>query len=94
LTTELWIVVWTSLIKRGNITVTATTLAVSLGVMSVEVITAREGSVAARNPADMRLLFRVALHMSLEVLLSLETTFAAGLLASELDLFDDRRKIL
>jgi hypothetical protein len=94
LTTELGIVVRTGFIKRGDITVTAASLAVSLSVVSVEVITARKGPVAARNPADMRLLLRVALHMSLEVLLSLEPTFATRLLASELDLFDDGRKIL
>jgi hypothetical protein len=61
--------------------------------MSIEVIASRESSVAARNPADVWLFLRVALHVSLQMLLPLKPALATGLLAAELDLFDDGRKI-
>ena len=44
---------------------------------------------AARNPTDMRLLLRMALHVALEVFLALETPLAARLLALELHLPND-----
>lgn len=84
----------TSLIQGRDVAVATAPLAVGLGIVRVEVIAAGEGTVAARNPADMRLLFRVAFHVALEMFLALETSLATGLLALELHLLDDGRQVL
>lgn len=89
LAAELRVVIWAGLIQCGDITIAATSLAVGLGVVCVEVVAAGECSMAPRHPADVRLLFRVALHVPLQVLLPLEAARAAGLFALELDLLDD-----
>lgn len=89
LATEIRIIILTGLIEGRDITVATTPLAVGLGVVCVEIVAAGESAVAARDPANMRLLFGVALHMALEVLLALETPLAARLLALELHLLDD-----
>lgn len=94
LATEVGIEILTGLIEGRNVSVPTAPLAVGLGVMGVEVITAREGTVAAGNPANMRLLLRMTLHVTLEMFLTLEATLAARLLAFELHLFDDGRKVL
>lgn len=49
---------------------------------------------AARNPADMGLFLGVALHVALEVFLSLEATLAARFFALELHLLDDGWQVL
>jgi hypothetical protein len=89
LATEIRIIILTGLIEGRDVAVATTPLAVGLGVVCVKIVAAGESAVAARDPADMRLLFGVALHMTLEVLLALETTLAARLLALELHLLDD-----
>jgi hypothetical protein len=66
---------------------------VSLGIVSVEVVASRKGTVAPRNPANMGLFLGMALHMPLQVLLSLEAPIATRLFAFELNLFDDWRQI-
>jgi len=89
LASEIRIIIGTGLVEGGDVAVATATLAVGLGIVCVEVIAARESTVAARHPTDMRLLLGVALHVTLEVLLALESALAAGLLAFELDLLDD-----
>lgn len=88
------VVVWAVLVQCRDIAIPAAALTVGLRVMRVQVVTARESPFAARNPAYMRLLLRVALHVSLQMLLPLEATLATGLLALELDLLDNRWKVL
>jgi hypothetical protein len=94
LATEIRIIIWAGLVEGGDIAVATTPLAVSLGIVSVEVVAAGESSVAARHPAYVGLLLGMALHMTLEVLLTLKAAFAPRLLALELDLLDDCGKIL
>lgn len=53
---EIRVKVWTGFVERGDVAVATAALAVGLGVVGVEVVAAREGSVAARHPADMGLL--------------------------------------
>lgn len=65
-----------------------------LGVVGIEIVTAGEGAMTAGDPTDMGLLLGVALHVSLQVLLSLEATLATGLFTLELNLFDDGGKVL
>lgn len=89
LSTEVGVEILTGLIEGSDVAVATAPLAVGLGIVGVEVVAAREGSVAARNPADMRLLLGVALHVTLEVFLALETPLAARLLALELHLLND-----
>jgi hypothetical protein len=67
---------------------------VGLGIVGVEVVAARESTVTARYPAYMGLLLGMALHVTLQVLLALESALAAGLLALELDLLDDVGQVL
>lgn len=93
MTTEVGVIVLTSLVKSSDVAVSPSALAVSLGVVGIQVVTAGESTVASRNPADMGLLFGVALHVSLKVLLTLEASLAAGLLALELHLFDNSGQI-
>lgn len=90
---EIRVKVLTGLIEGGDIAIATTPLAVGLGVVGVQIVAARECTVTTRNPAYMRLLLGVALHVTLEVLLALEATLAAGLLALELHLFDDRWQV-
>lgn len=94
LTAEVWVIVRACLVKGSNIAVAATPLAVSLGVVCIEVIASGETPVASWHPAYMRLLLGVALHVPLEMLLPLESTFTTWLLASELDLLDDGGQVL
>lgn len=94
LTTEIWVIIRAGLVEGSDIAIATTPLAVGLGVVSVEIVTARESTVAARYPANMRLFLGVALHMTLQMFLTLEPTLATGLLALELDLLDDRRQVL
>lgn len=89
LSTEVGIEILTAVIEGSDVAVATAPLAVGLGVVSVEVVAAREGAVAARNPTDMRLLLGVALHVALEMFLALETPLAARLLALELHLLND-----
>lgn len=89
LTPELRIVIWAVLVEGGDIAVATTTLAVGLRIVCIEVVAPGESSVAARNPANMRLLFGMTLHVTLEVLLALKSALAARFLALELDLLDD-----
>ena len=49
---------------------------------------------AARHPANMGLLLRMTLHVTLQMLLALEAALAARLLALELDLLDNCREVL
>jgi hypothetical protein len=94
LAAELRIVIRAALVEGSHIAVATTALAVGLGVMGVEVVAARESTMAARYPAYMGLLLGVALHVTLEVLLALETALAAGLLALELNLLNDVGQVL
>ena len=94
LSTEIRVKVWTGLIQCRHVAVATAPFAVCLGVMSVEVVTAREGPVAPRHPAYMGLFLRVALHVSFQMLLALETALAARLFALELHLSDDRWQAL
>lgn len=89
LSTEIRVEILTGLIESRNVAVATAPLAVGLGVVSVEVVAAGECTVTSRNPADMRLFLGVALHVTLKVLLTLETPLAARLLALELHLLDD-----
>ena len=86
---EVRIVVGARLIQSGHISVATAALAVGLGVVGIEVIAAPEGALAPGHPADMGLLFGVALHMPLQMFMPLESPFATGLLALELDLAND-----
>lgn len=94
LTTEVWVIIRAGLVEGSDIAIATTPLAVGLGVVSVEIVTARESALAARYPANMRLFLGVALHMTLQMFLTLEPAFATRLLALELDLLDDRRQVL
>lgn len=94
LTTEVRVEVLAGFIEGCNIAIATATLTVGLGVVGVQVVAARECTVAARDPAHMRLLLGVALHVPLEMFLALETTLAARLLALELHLLNDRRQVL
>jgi hypothetical protein len=89
LATEVGIKVLTGLIEGGDVTIATAPLAVGLGVVGIEVVTARKRAMTARHPAYMRLLLGVTLHVTLKVLLTLEAALAAGLLALELHLLDD-----
>lgn len=89
LSTEVGVEILTGLIQGSDVAVATAPLAVGLGIVGVEVVAAGEGAVAARNPADMRLLLGVALHVALEMFLALETPLAARLLALELHLLND-----
>lgn len=89
LATEVGVEILTGLIEGRDVAVPTAPLAVGLGVVGIEVVTPGEGTVATRNPANMRLLLGVALHVSLEMLLALETPLAARLLALELHLLND-----
>jgi hypothetical protein len=76
------------IVEGSDIAVTTAALAVGLGVVGIEVIAPGECAVAAWNPTNMGLLLGVALHVPLEMLLALETSLAARLLALELNLLD------
>lgn len=89
LSTEVGIEILTSVIEGSNVAVATAPLAVGLSIVSVEVVAAREGAVASRDPTDMRLLLGVTLHVALEMFLALETPLAARLLALELHLLND-----
>lgn len=89
LAAEFRVVVRACLVEARDVSVAPPSLAVCLGVVRVEVVAAGECPVAPRDPAYVRLLLGVALHVPLQVLLSLEAAWAAGLLALELDLLDD-----
>lgn len=56
LATELRIVIRAGLVESSHIAVAATALAVGLGVVGVEIVAARESTMAARYPANMGLL--------------------------------------
>lgn len=86
---EVGVEILTGLIQGSDVAVATTPLAVGLGIVGVEVVAAGKGTVTARNPADMRLLLGVALHVALEMFLALETPLAARLLALELNLLND-----
>ena len=89
LATEVGVEILTGLIEGRDVAVPTAPLAVGLGVVGVEVVASGEGTVATRNPANMRLFLGVALHVSLEMLLALEPPLAAWLLALELHLLND-----
>lgn len=93
LATELRVEVCAGIIKSGDVAVSSTTLAVRLRIVGIEIITAGKGTVATWNPAHMRLFLRVALHVTLQVLLALEAALATGLLALELNLLDNGRQV-
>jgi hypothetical protein len=89
LATEVGVEILTGLIEGRDVAVPTAPLAVGLGVVGVKVVASGEGTVTARNPANVRLFLGVALHVSLEMLLALEPPLAARLLALELHLLDD-----
>jgi hypothetical protein len=62
--------------------------------MYIEVVASRKSSVATRDPADMWLFLGVDLHMALQMLLSVESSFTVQLLTSELRPLNDGRKAL
>jgi hypothetical protein len=66
------IIIRTLIIKRRNISIAPTSLTVSRGIVSVEAVASREGTVAPGNPSNMGHFLGMALHMPLQVLLSLE----------------------
>jgi hypothetical protein len=94
LAAEVRIVIRTGLVEGSHISVASAPLAVGLGVVGVQVVASGESAVAAGNPANVWLLLGVALHVALQVLLTLKATLATGLLALELDLLDDRGQVL
>lgn len=89
LSTEVRVEILTGLIQGSDVAVATAPLAVGLGIVGIQVVAAREGTVAARNPAYMRLLLGVTLHVAFEMFLALETSLAARLLALELHLLND-----
>jgi len=94
LATEVWIIIRTGLVESSHIAVASAPLAVGLGVVCVQIVASGESAVAAGDPANVRLLLGMALHVALEVFLALEATLATRLLALELDLLDDRGQVL
>jgi hypothetical protein len=57
LAAEIRIIILTGVVESRDVSVATTPLAVGLGIMCVEIVAAREGAVASRDPTNVRFLF-------------------------------------
>lgn len=94
MTTEVRVVIGAGVVESSHVTIPSATLAMSLGIVCVEIVTTRKCPIAAGDPTNMGLLLGVAFHMSLQMFLSLKTTLATRFFASKLDLLYDGWKVL